>query len=318
MNALSVEWSETRSTGMPEAEVRYRKANVLSILSENLPALPNHLFRLNTMLAASPVDLKQVSSVIRSDVSLAAQLLRLCNSALFGLRRRVMSVEEAAVLMGTERLRNLVFACYLIQLSNTQLDEEEVESFWSHSLMTAMLSERLSHQLSLQEADQAYLGGLLHDVGKLPLLMVAARENSSGALWLKGDDENSLILEREYFGMDHCEVGRWLAINWNFNLAIVEVLESHHQPDQAHFAPSLVGTVAASDHFCELAEAGTMSAESANDDFYHFSLPGLGRSGRALLLDQLRREYSVIRRVLENDLRMLGLSGSRQSKSPRP
>ena len=141
MNALSAGWWETEQVAPPSAEreVRRRKSNLLAILSEGLPALPSHLFQLNSMLAASPVDLKEVSAVIRSDPSLTAQLLRLCNSALFGLRRRVVRVEEAAILLGTERLRNLLFACYLIQLSFKHLTGEEVQSFWTHSLITAML-----------------------------------------------------------------------------------------------------------------------------------------------------------------------------------
>jgi putative nucleotidyltransferase with HDIG domain len=283
-----------------EGEVRRRKAGLLAILSEGLPTLPSHLLQLNAMLGSSPVDLKQVSAVIRSDPSLTAQLLRLCNSALFNLRRRVTRVEEAAILMGTERLRNLVFTCYLIQLSCAQLPEEQVEAFWTHSLIAASLSERVARRLNLECSDEAYLGGLLHDVGKLPLLMVAAEENTAAAVWLKGDSAGSLAVEREYFGLDHCEVGRWLGINWNFDAELVEVIESHHRPDRARFPSGTVGVVAAADHFCEMMEAGEEHAEASADEFYRASLPRLGDSGRAAVLAMLRREYPLVRKVLES------------------
>jgi putative nucleotidyltransferase with HDIG domain len=300
MNAVSAgrfpkqKWALAGSEG----EVRRRKAGLLAILSEGLPTMPAHLFQLNAMLGSSPVDLKQVSAVIRSDPSLTAQLLRLCNSALFNLRRRVTRVEEAAILMGTERLRNLAFTCYLIQLSCERLPGEQVESFWTHSLMVAMLSERITRRLNLEDTDHAYLGGLLHDVGKLPLLMVAAEENTAAAVWLNCDSAESLALEREYFGLDHCEVGRWLGINWNFDGVLVEVIESHHQPDRARFPEGIVGIVAAADHFCEAMESGEEAGEPA-DVFYRMCLPRLGDSGRTALMAHLQREYPLMRKMLE-------------------
>jgi putative nucleotidyltransferase with HDIG domain len=303
MNVVSVGRSASRETALAgsEGEVRRRKAGLLAILSEGLPTMPSHLFQLNAMLGSSPVDLKQVSLVIRSDPSLTAQLLRLCNSALFNLRRRVSRVEEAAILMGTERLRNLAFTCYLIQLSCERLPGEQVDSFWTHSLMVAMLSERVTRRLNLEDTDQAYLGGLLHDVGKLPLLMVAAGENTAAEVWLKGDSADSLALEREYFGLDHCEVGRWLGINWNFDPVLVEVIEAHHQPDRARFPRGMVGAVAAADHFCETMEAGTEADEHAVDEFYRTCLPQLGDSGRGALMGLLRREYPLMRKMLDGN-----------------
>jgi HD-like signal output (HDOD) protein len=318
MNALSVSWSVTGHAALAgvEDEVRRRKQSLLAILSEGLPTLPSHLFQLNQILASSPVDLKEVSALIRSDPSLTAQLLRLCNSALFGLRRRVTRVEEAAILLGTERLRNLVFACYLIQISCAKLSEEDARPFWTHAVMTAMLSERLSRPLKSEDADQAYLGGLLHDMGKLPLLMVAAEENSPVPVWLKGDGEDSLNLEREYFGLDHCEVGRWLGINWNFVTPLVEVLDSHHRPDQAHFTPLLAGTVAVADHFCERIESGASLDEASGDDFYDLCLPGLSESGRGILLGILRHEYPLMQRMLETEPPTVGANRSGRNQQP--
>jgi putative nucleotidyltransferase with HDIG domain len=303
MNAVSAGHLASRELALAgsEGEVRRRKAGLLAILSEGLPTMPSHLFQLNAMLGASPVDLKQVSTLIRSDPSLTAQLLRLCNSALFNLRRRVTRVEEAAILMGIERLRNLAFTCYLIQLSCEQLPGEQVEMFWTHSLIVAMLSERVARRLNLEECDQAYLGGLLHDVGKLPLLMVAAEEDTAAAVWLKGDSAESLGLEREYFGLDHCEVGRWLGINWNFDQVLVEVIESHHQPERARFPAGMVGVVAAADHFCETMEADEAAAEPAADAYYRVCLPQLGESGRGALFGLLRREYPLMRKMLEGN-----------------
>ena len=127
----------------PEQQKR-RKARLMSILTEGLPTLPSYVFELNTLLSSSSVDLKRVGKVIRNDPSLSAQVLRLCNSALFSLRRRVLSIEEAAILMGSERLRTLVLTCSIMEFTGRQLSREEVQSYWQHSFMSGMLSERIA------------------------------------------------------------------------------------------------------------------------------------------------------------------------------
>jgi len=113
---------------------------------------------------------------------MSAQVIRLCNSALFSLRRRVLTIEEAAILMGSERLRTLVLTCSVMEFTGRQLPRGEVQAFWQHSFMSGLLSERIAKWIEYTEREQAYLGGLLHDIGMLPLLVIAAEENT-----LKGD-----------------------------------------------------------------------------------------------------------------------------------
>jgi HD-like signal output (HDOD) protein len=101
-------------TTYPERQKR-RKARLMSILTEGLPTLPSYVFELNTLLSSSSVDLRRVGKVIRNDPSLSAQVLRLCNSGSFSLRRRVLSIEEAAILMGSER-RRTTFANFKVSI----------------------------------------------------------------------------------------------------------------------------------------------------------------------------------------------------------
>jgi HD-like signal output (HDOD) protein len=243
------------SGSAPIELVERRRNRILGILAEGLPSLPNHIMQLNGLLASSPIDLRRISKVIRSDLSLTAQVIRLCNSALFGIRRRIFKVEEAAVLMGADRLRTLIFTCYLMECSGKWLHEREVQDHWRHCFITALLSERIARSIGYQMPDQAYLAGLLHDVGKLPLLMVSAEEGSMASrevLLLRGD---SRAAEREYFGLDHCEVGRWVGSSWNFYPCHIDVFEYHHSPAQAKHDPLLVGIVSVADHYCEEKES---------------------------------------------------------------
>src|SRR5216684_8111980 len=119
----------------PELQQR-RKARLMSILTEGLPTLPSYVFELNTLLSSPSVDLKRVGKAIRTDPSLSAQVLRLCNSALFSLRRRVLSIEEAAVLMGSERLHTLVLTCSIMEFTGRQLPRGELQAYWAHSFLS--------------------------------------------------------------------------------------------------------------------------------------------------------------------------------------
>jgi HD-like signal output (HDOD) protein len=233
----------------PEAR-RTRKLALMATLSEGLPTLPAYVFELNTLLAAVPVDIKRVVDVILTDPSLAAQVLRLCNSAILGFRERVTRIEHAVVLIGTERLRTLVLTCSLLEYVGHRVPSEDVQSFWQHCFLTAALSERLARGIAYGQPAQAYLGGLLHDIGALPLLVVTAAEAGKLETLSSCGWGESVALEQEHFGTDHCEVGHWMGVSWNFPSALREVIVGHHSPSAAKHDPRLVGVVAAADQFC--------------------------------------------------------------------
>jgi HD-like signal output (HDOD) protein len=281
----------------------------MSILTEGLPTLPSYVFELNTLLSSASVDLKRVGKVIRNDPSLSAQVLRLCNSALFSLRRRVLSIEEAAILIGSERLRTLVLTCSIMEFTGRQLPRGEVQTFWAHSFMSGMLSERIARWMEYTEREQAYLGGLLHDVGALPLLVVAGEEGALHGETKSGPWGGTLLAEKDYFGMNHCEVGRWIGQAWNFFPSFIDVFENHHHPERSVRDPHLVGIIAAADHFCEChslhpatesepAEPPETDA-SGEDEFLKLCLPRLEASDRSELTEMLETEYLHLLPVIE-------------------
>jgi HD-like signal output (HDOD) protein len=223
----------------------------MAALSDGLPTLPAYVFELNSMLAASPVNLKRVAEIIRTDPSLTAQVLRLCNSAFMGFRERVTKIENAVMLVGTERLRTMVLTCSLVEYVGHRVASEDIQSFWQHCFLTAALSERVARAIAYPQPEQAYLAGLLHDIGALPLLVVTSSgsKRPANVVTTCGWGE-SVELEREHFGSDHCEVGRWIGVSWNFSPTLLEVMVKHHSPREARHDPSLLGVVAAADQFC--------------------------------------------------------------------
>jgi HD-like signal output (HDOD) protein len=222
----------------------------MASLSDGLPTLPAYVFELNSLLSASPVNLKRVGEVIRTDPSLTAQVLRLCNSAFLGFRERVTRIEHAIMMVGTERLRTMILTCSLIEYVGHRVASEDIQAFWQHCFLAAALSENLARGIAYFQPEEAYLAGLLHDIGALPLLLankteLKEGEGTPGVSW-----GESLELERERFGTDHCEVGHWIGVSWNFSPTLLEVMVSHHSPREALRDPHLVAVVSAADQFC--------------------------------------------------------------------
>lgn len=280
---------------------KHRKSLLASILTEGLSTLPSYVLELNTLLSSSSVDLKRVGKVIRNDPSLSAHVLRMCNSALFNLRRRVLSIKEAAVLMGAERLRTLVLTSSVMDFAGKKLSRDDVQNFWPHSFMTGMLSQRIAQWLEYSEPEQAYLGGLLHDIGVLPLLMVAGEEDSLKGELICGPWGGSLETEKDYFGITHCEIGRSIGLSWNCFPSFIDVFENHHHPQESSRDPHLVGIIAAADHFCEfqcvvpfLAAEPIEPAEmdpAFQEQFLSICFPRLDEQVRSEIAEILETEY---------------------------
>jgi putative nucleotidyltransferase with HDIG domain len=291
-------FSETIPARTVEEQQR-RKAAVMTILGKGLPTLPSYVLDLNALLSHPTVDLKKVGKVIRTDPSLSAQVIRLCNSALFGLRRRVFTIEQATVLLGTQRLRTLVLSSSVMEFSGRQLPQTTVHAFWQHSFMAALLSEKIARQLDYCEKEQAYLGGLLHDIGQLPLTMIVFDEEAHRRPAPPAGWQDDPQVERAYFGLDHCEAGRWMGIAWNFMPSFIDVFEYHHATDMAQHDPYLVGIVTAADQCLKLQTADDANAEAEGEGkpeadkvfFLEECLPELVETERVALLEMLNNEY---------------------------
>ncbi|HEY2461206.1 MAG TPA: HDOD domain-containing protein [Candidatus Acidoferrum sp.] len=305
---------------------------MLTILSKGLPTLPNYVLDLNKLLSNPSVDLKKVGSVIRTDPSLSAQVLRLCNSALFGLRRRVLSIEQASVLLGTERLRTLVLTCSLMQFAGKRLPSDQLTAFWQHSFLAGLLSERIARQVDYFEKEQAYLGGLLHDIGLLPLWILVLEEEHKQRTMPPANWIDNIAIERDYFGMDHCRVGRSMAVAWNFMPSFTDVFEYHHNPTNAQHDPYLVGIVAAADQFlltqaeveastAEQAQNGEIPAPTADVEaeeltFLQKCLPLLAESERLAILEMLQTEYIHLLPLVQIGVASAAVSIA-ENKTPR-
>jgi HD-like signal output (HDOD) protein len=307
-NFFTVTPTSGNSAGGESVDEQQSKiARLRTALSEGLPTLPSHVFELNGLLSVSPVDLKRVGEVIRRDPGLAAQVIRMCSSTLLSVREKVSSIEHAVILLGTERLQTMMLTISLVEHAGNRLSASIVQSFWQHSFLTAIFSERIARRTAYPRPEQAYLAGLLHDIGTLPLLTIASRSQAGPNVleWPGGGE--SIQAEQKHFGLDHCEVGRWIGISWNFSPALIAVLQNHHCPQEGDRHSHLVGIVTAADQLClkrgvklggvwpQLNSADPMPF----DDTLRACLPNLGAVERIKLAELLEGDSLFLVQMLE-------------------
>jgi len=221
----------------------------MSIVENGLPPFERSVAELTAILGDPSADIRKAAGPIRTDPALTAQVLRMCNSPLFGRHSRVISIEQATVLLGSERIRSLAMTTSFANFSERGLSRDQIGNFWRHSVLAAMLSKHLAEHTGYPEFEQAYIAGLLHDVGEVPQWMLMVEEQ------IKPEDDfedrwlDNPMIQRRHFGIDHCELGSHMARGWELMPSFVDVILKHHEPLEAEHDPYLVQIVAGVEHF---------------------------------------------------------------------
>jgi putative nucleotidyltransferase with HDIG domain len=231
----------------PVSEFRRPSQQLLpTLIAGGMPTLPGYVFRLNQLLKSEAPDMDAVCGVIRTDASLAAQVLRLANLYLLESQTPIFSVQQAIAEIGPQRLRTLLMTCPLLDCAGNPQQWSSIQTFWQHSFMTAVLAETIAEVVGYPNPELAYTAALIHNIGELPLMMLARNDGRSGLSGIGMKEEPGYVRQ-----LPHYEVGRRLAIAWKLPPALVEVCAAHHHPETARHDPMLLGIVIAADKFCE-------------------------------------------------------------------
>lgn len=209
----------------PAADIALKNLPALS----KIPAFPPIVLRLFDLLASEEVEVRQLVELLTADPAFSAQILRLANSPLFGFHSRIESLQHALVILGLKRIRSLAMTVAAANYMQAAMRVQELYRCWRHTLACALLSEELA-RLTSQSEDVAYTAGLLHDLGRLGLLVAHPSEYAQLLKHASQSGLEMLDLERRCFGLDHCEAGRMLAERWNLPEDIRIVAGRHHDP----------------------------------------------------------------------------------------
>jgi putative nucleotidyltransferase with HDIG domain len=213
------------------------------------------------------IDVNRIVELVSYDKTIAAQCVRMANSALFGRSEPVESVRTAVMNLGMWRVRDLLFSNSLSQVIPANRWIVDPSVFWRHSLGCALVCRKFAEILGYQDTEKAYLAGLLHDIGILVNSMVAPEEFR--ATFEKATREQIPLDEAEQatLGFTHSDSGRILAEAWKITPDLVQAIELHHEIGDPGSGGPLVAIVHLSDLLCRLRDLGYGYYEPQQVDF---------------------------------------------------
>lgn len=177
------------------------------------------------------LEIKRLIDLIRADVSLSSELLRRANSPLYGMQSRISSLQHAVVILGLDHVKTLSMMIGLGAYLKGAMRLAVLRRCWRHSLTCAMLCEELAPTCWLPP-DRAYTAGLLHDIGRLALLVKYPQAYSDLLSVVIENRLHLLATERDLFDVNHCEAGACLAKQWGFPNELEAVVANHHHPPE--------------------------------------------------------------------------------------
>lgn len=208
----------------------------------NLPSLPIVVAEVLNSFDREEISVRAVAESLARDQSLAAKTLRLANSSFYGLSRKVATVEQAIGVLGFDSVRALVTAAGVMEtFPGSQETAPDFAAFWRHSVGAAVCARHLARLFSVRQ-DEAFLCGLLHDIGRLVMASDSPRAYREAMRYRATHDCHVHEAESAVLGMDHATLGSALAEYWKFPLPIQTALAHHHFPPEGD-GRSITGVV---------------------------------------------------------------------------
>lgn len=207
----------------------------------DLPPLPQVLGKVLAVINDPNSSAKDVGRVMALDQGLATRILRLANSAYYGFSRQVGSVEEAVVRLGLAETKSQILVIAAKDVIRRPVTGYRLDrlGLWRHSLVSAFAASHLSRALRHKKTDEAFVAGLLHDIGKLILDEYVATEFSSILRLVEEQSVPFQEAELRVLGFDHAEVGAKVIERWALPAELVAAVGYHHRPGEAEHGREL-------------------------------------------------------------------------------
>jgi putative nucleotidyltransferase with HDIG domain len=215
-----------------------------------IPTLPAIFQQLFEMLQDPNVSVTQVAEIISKDQSLAAKVLHLVNSAFYGAKDKINTVNRAVVILGFRAVRTAALATSVFDYfeDESSSDEESLTKFWKHSIAVASICKIIASKVSPQQEEEAFVMGLLHDSGKLVMKKYFPEDFEELGNYLRDQQVSWYKGEKQLFKVDHTLIGKALFRAWKFPEAVVEAIHLHHNPGPNDNYPQLTALVHLADY----------------------------------------------------------------------
>ena len=203
---------------------------------ESFPGLPRSGVKIMALLKdESNTSVSEIEKILRYDPGLTANFLKLANSPFFGIPSKVSSVKQAIVLLGTNRLKQIVLATCASDVLGTALPGYNLAAgdLWRHSIAVSNAAVALAKYKKLPEPNNIFTPGLLHDIGKL-ILGRFVEKHFKVINKLLSDGLPLEVAENMVLETDHAEIGAQILTQWSFPSDVVNAVRLHHNPELMH------------------------------------------------------------------------------------
>jgi putative nucleotidyltransferase with HDIG domain len=209
-----------------------RKIYRIALKIEAFPGMPTTAAKLLPLLEDSDSTATEIESILKYDPGLTANILKLTNSAYFGIPTRISSVRQAIVLLGWKRLLQVVMTICMSPLMNKTIPGYDLPrgALWQHSVAVSVAAEILVKALRIPDADEVFTAALLHDVGKL-ILGGFVKEDLQQIEDMVNKGITFDVAESMVLGTNHAEIGGQILDKWSFPSELVSAVQWHHDPE---------------------------------------------------------------------------------------
>jgi len=239
---------------MDNIQLKEKRSKTESVITNvyNLPAISGMMMEISRLLDDPSTNTQALSKIIGKDPGLTTKILSISNSPLYGLPRKVSTIDFAILIIGYQDIKNIVVALSMIESFKNKSDKNmKQEDFWKHSIICGNAAKRITEDLGFRFSGEAFVGGLLHDLG-IPVIHkyfhsafteIIERVEKEGITFLQA--------ENEAMGMDHQEIGLLLSKKWNLPDALGFAVANHHQPSKVEENRELVSVIHLADYMTQ-------------------------------------------------------------------
>ncbi|MDJ0987959.1 MAG: HDOD domain-containing protein [Desulfobacterales bacterium] len=208
------------------------EARKIAAAIKSFPGMPGTAVKLLGLIDDPAMRVSQIEEILRQDPGLTANVLRLANSAYFGIPSKIGSIRQAVILLGLKRLIQMVIATCVSAIMDKPVPGYDLApgELWRHSIAVSVAAEGLVKELKVEAAEEIFTAALLHDVGKLVLGEFVKDDfkkiENAVSEWVSFEEAETMVL-----GTNHAEVGAQILTRWSLPVEIVNAVQWHHKPE---------------------------------------------------------------------------------------
>lgn len=225
------------------------KGRILQVA--NLPVMPTTLDEVNRLMESPDVSTEKIAKAISYDQAMAAKVLRMVNSPIYGFPGRISSLQHALTLLGLNVIRGVILSTAVFDAMNAGMD-----GLWDHSLGCSLACSQIARETGKKNPEEFAVSGLLHDIGKAVFSLQIPEAKKEVDSLVAAQDFSFFEAESRVLGFGHDKINRWLCEHWNLPLVIKEGMVWHHDPLKAEFHPEVAAVVHLGDFFARIYDCG--------------------------------------------------------------